>query len=142
MFFESEIKDFLAIKTGLFGVLKGCQLQTDDRWNLAYITLPFLVVFTPIKPLKLGVGVELGALVANNLPLLADNKLSIGVRAEAAWQITPSFRLIAHGTLDVTSTTSLFHTDDQGNLRGQSSHNNITGGLSLAYTIKTFDKKG
>lgn len=142
VFFESEIKDFLAIKTGLFGVLKGCQLETHGRWNLVYMTIPVLVVFNPVKPLKLGIGVELGALIANNIPLLVDNKLSLGVRGEVAWQISPSFRLIAHGTLDLIPTTTILYTDDQGNIAGQSSYNNITGGLSLAYTIKTFDKKG
>jgi hypothetical protein len=142
VFFEAEIKDFIALKTGLFGVLKGANLDTGERWNLVYLTVPALLVFTPVKPLKLGIGVELGALVSNNFQLLADNKLSLGIRAEIAWQINPSFRLIGHSTVDMTPTTSLFYTDDQGNLLTRINYSNITGGLSLAYTIKTFSKKG
>ena len=142
LFFENEIKDFFAIKTGVFGVLKGCQLQMGERWNLVYITVPALAVFTPVKPLKLGIGIELGALVANNIRLLADNTLSLGIRSEVAWQINPSFRLIAHTTVDVTPTSSIIYTDDRGFLLASNNYNNITGGLSLAYTIKTFDKEG
>lgn len=142
LFFEHEIKDFFAIKTGVFGALKGSQLQTGDRWNLIYLTVPILAVFTPIKPLKIGVGVELGALVADNFPLLTNNKLSLGIRGEITWQISPAFRLIAHSTVDVTPIYSIYHTDDQGFLLTKNNYNNITGGLSLAYTIKSFGKKG
>jgi hypothetical protein len=142
LFFEAEIKDFIALKTGVFGVLKGANLHTGERWNVVYLTVPVLLNFTPIKPLKLGIGVELGALVADNYQALADNKLSLGIRAEVAWQISPSFRLIAHSTVDVTTTSSVFYTDDQGFLVTKNNYNHITGGLSLAYTIKTFDKKG
>jgi hypothetical protein len=142
VFFESQIKDFFAIKTGIFGALKGTQFKSGDRWSLVYLTLPVLAIFTPVKPLKLGIGVELGALVSDSHPLLTDNKLSLGIRGEIAWQINPSFRLIAHSTIDVTPTFSVTYTDDQGNPLTQINNNNITGGLSLAYTIKTFDKKG
>lgn len=142
LFFEAEVKDFIAIKTGLFGALKGAYLNTGERWNLVYITVPALVIFTPVKPLKLGIGAELGALVSNNFSSLTTNSpLSIGIRTELAWQINASFRLIAHNTVDVTPTTSIFYTDEQGNLLTKRNYNNITGGLSLAYTIKTFGKK-
>ena len=143
LFFEAEVKDFIAIKTGLFGALKGANLNTGERWNLVYLTVPALLVFTPVKPLKLGVGVEFGALVANNFSASStDSPFSLGIRGEIAWQINPSFRLIGHSTVDVNPTSSIFYTNDQGTISSKNSYSNITGGLSLAYTIKTFDKKG
>lgn len=139
-FFEHEVKDFFAIKTGVFGTLKGSQI-TGGRWNLVYITVPALAIFTPVKPLKLGIGVELGALVSNNISLITTNTFNFGLRSEIAWQISPSFRLIAHGTLDLTPTFFVTYTDGDGNVLDNQGYNHITGGLSLAYTIKTFDKK-
>lgn len=142
LFLENEIKDFFAIKIGVFGALKGCKLQSNIRWNGVYITVPALAIFTPVKPLKLGIGIELGALVSKDFLLLVNNKLSLGIRCEVAWQISSCFRLIAHSTVDVTPTSLIIYTDEQGRLLSKNNYNNITGGLSLAYTIKTFDKKG
>lgn len=141
-FFESKITDYLAIKTGLSGAMKGCQLDKDNRWDLVYLTVPVLAVFTPVKPLKIGIGVEAGALILNNRYALRGNSLTLGIRSEIAWQINPLFRLIAHATVDVTPNLSIQYTDDQGFPISKVGYNNISGGLSLAYTIKTFDKKG
>lgn len=142
LFWESAITDFFAIKTGLSGELKGHQIDNNGRWDLIYLTLPVLAIFTPVKPLKLGIGIEAGAVVFNNIPLLEAEILTLGIRSEIAWQINPSFRLMAHTTVDITRRFYVHYTDDQGNPIDKVGYNNISGGLSLAYTIKTFDKKG
>lgn len=138
VFLERDFKENFALKVGLFSTLKGAYMYQNFRWNLLYLTTPILAVFTPVKPLKIGVGIEVGAVVYNNARFITDRTLSVGARTEIAWQINEAFRLIAHGTLDFTPTHIVLYTDDQGVNRGINRYRNVTGGLSLAYIIKTF----
>lgn len=127
-----------SLKTGLFGSLQGAVVFQHTRWNLLYLTTPILAVFTPTKPIKIGVGIELKALI-NNAYRYVENPLALGVRSELTWQVNSTFQLLFHGTIDLTPTDRTVYTDNQGETIAENYYRNITGGLSLAYTIKTFE---
>ncbi|MGH1338761.1 MAG: hypothetical protein ACRBFS_21785 [Aureispira sp.] len=139
--FEHSFKDFFAIKTGVFYALKGPYLDPDIRWSLGYVTVPVLAVFTPVEPLKIGVGIDFGALVTNSFAIVPAHRVTLGLRSEIIWQMSPVFRLLLHGSLDLTPTTSVNYTDDQGAVIGTNIYKHFTGGISIAYTLKRFDKK-
>ena len=140
--FEQEFTNLLALKTGVLGTLKGSQIQQlTQHWHTGHISIPVLINITPIKPLKIGLGGELNILVANNLNWAAINTVTFGLRSEIGWQINPTFRLIAHGTIGVLPSHTVYQTNEQGNVVSINSYQHITGGISLAYTFKTFSKK-
>ena len=76
VFFDHSFKDFFAIKTGTFYTLKGPYLEEENRWTLGYITVPVLAVFTPMEPLKIGVGIDFGVLVMNNFIITPDHSIT------------------------------------------------------------------
>lgn len=139
--FEQEFTNLIAVKIGVLGTLKGSQIrQPALNWHTGHISIPLLLNLSPIKPLKIGFGGELNILVAANLLFPAINPVTFGIRSEIGWQINPAFRLIAHATLGVMPSHTVFHTDEQGNVVSTNAYQHITGGISLAYTFKTFGK--
>lgn len=140
-FVERKFTNLFMIKTGAFYELKGAydpQSLANDL-SFHFITIPVLAVFSPNKWLKVAAGVETGILVAKNIPLYLTNLVTVGARAELTWQINTAFRLIGHASFEISPFTEVMFTDDQGNPINSSSYHFLTGGLSLAYIIHSFE---
>lgn len=135
---EHAFEGAFALKTGAAYTLKGAHVFKDFRHSLGYICFPVLAIWSPVKTLKVGLGLEFSALLTNNAPLPPTNSVALGVRSELAWQINPKFRLILHGTADFTNSERIQYTDDQGYPVATNHYKHITGGVSLAYVLHTF----
>lgn len=146
LFVENEFNSFFALRTGLFYSLKGARAKTADLfyWNIHCLTVPLMATFTPVKPIRLGIGLETSVFLSNNHQFMKLPVVGLGAKGEIAWQINKMFRLIGHVTYNFTSIMEVYYTDDQGNITNNGNpipYNLIEGGLSLACTIKTFEKK-
>lgn len=145
-FLENDFTSFFALRTGVFYSLKGGKAITNDLsfWNLHCLTIPLVATFSPIKPLRLGIGLETSFFVANNNMFMQTPPVALGARAEVAWQINNLFRLIGHFTYDFTSILEIYYVDGNGypvNNSQPTPYNCLEGGISLACTIVTFEKK-